>query len=503
MIDSQAENFLAPNDSGMIIFRLQDTMLSQTAADIVTLKNQDFAMQFGVTDYNNAGGFSNGSVVMQKNETEYPFGVLSGQLLDSMILHSSDLRIRVNSNIQHSGQLIITFPELKKNGNAYVRALNITPQGGVFSYDITHRDLQGYTLDLTRANEGVNSLFIQYTLMLTDNGSSFFDPASTMNIQIEMHNNQYAWLLGYVGFFETNIGPSAINLSFLEKVTFGSFYLEAPLIRFIITNSFGLPTKYGFEYANVFNRRLDKVDPITGVPYYDINPAALPIPTFSYPTQVTPITDTISLFGQASNFSQLIYDLPSSIDYSIKVNLNPPTANPGRNFMTKDSKIDVVTVFDLPLWGYTPRIAFADTINFNIGQDSAMFDYIKKIQITLDIANGFPHDIRLQGIITNEYGAPLDSLFSTLDEQFIIESGTLVNGRINQQTGKTRKVTILEYSKEKFDKWKNAKYIIIAAQYNTTLPQQGSPQESVIYFRDYGIDVKINARAEIEVDEHL
>ena len=66
------------------------------------------------------------------------------------------------------------------------------------------------------------------------------------------------------------------------------------------------------------------------------------------------------------------------------------------------------------------------------------------------------------------------------------------------------KTDISKLTKEKFNKWKDAKYLIIRVQYNTTLPSSDTqPQESVLYYRHYGVDVKITTKAEIEIDEHL
>jgi len=500
--DSITNDYLLPNDSNLVIIRLQDTMISQTAEGLITLQNQTFPMQFNKADYDSAGGFAPNTVVMTKDEIEFPFGVVLGQLLDSMAFHSTKLRIRVNSNMPNKGHLIMTFPELKKDGNSYVRMVNIEPQGNSFSYEHTYTDLGGYVLDLTKANAGVNSLFINYTLALRDGGSQPFNPEHEINIQIDFIDNEYSWLFGYVGFFESEIGPSKIDLGFTNEITFGSFYIEAPLIRFIVTNSFGIPIKYGFDYVNVYNKRFDRTDPLTGnLPFFDITPGFLVQPTNSYPNTIVNTIDTIEVSGGQTNLPQLLYDLPSRVDYAVKIHLNPTESGTQRNFMSKDSKITVISQLDLPIWGRTPRICFVDTVDFDTGSDTTIFDYFKKIQVTLDITNGFPHDIRLQGILTDENYAHKDSIFGTPEDQVIIESGVVVNGMV---TNKTKKTTIIEVDKDKFNKWKGAKYVIIRALYNTTLPSSSTqPQESVLYYRHYGVDVKITAKAEVEFEEHL
>ena len=502
MLDSTASDIISADEQNAVVFRFQDTMLSSTAADIFTLHNQDFNMNIDVSDYDAAGGFAGNTVVIQKNDTQYPFGVATSQLLDSILFYSSDLRIKVNSNIEHGGQLIITFPEIKKNGVKYTKAIPIEPQSGSFTYNVLHNDILGHSLDLTNANDP-NSLFIQYTLILNDNGSGTFNASQSMDIDIEMYNNTYDWLHGYVGEFENILGPSAINLDFLSSVASGSFYLENPKIDFIVINSFGMPAQYGFDYAIVHNERLNRDDNLVGVPYFLTNPQFLPIPPNTYPAAISTTSDTVSLFGDGSNVSTLLYDLPSYIEYAVKIKLNPDVTNTEPNYMTKDSRIDVISVLDIPFRGYTSGIGFTDTIAFDFAQDSSIFDIVENVKLKLEIGNGFPHDIRIQGVITDMYGTPLDSLFLTLDEQFIIESGKIVNGRINQETGKTYKTTVVEYNKERFDKWSTATHIIIFAQYNTTLPAQGAAQESVIYYMDYGVDVNISGELVIEIDDHL
>lgn len=502
-------NYLLPNDSNLVILRLQDTMLSQTAQGLITLSNQSFLMQFNKADYDSAGGFNiQGIVTMTKEETEFPFVVdtLLGQLLDSMAFHSTKLRVRVNSNMPNKGQLILTFPHLKikKDGseNTYSRMVYIKPQGNSFSYDYTYTDLEGYVLDLTQAYAGVNSLFIDYTLKLDDGNIHPFNPEHKIDIQLDFEDNEYSWLFGYVGFFESGLGPSMIDLGLTEMITMGTFYVEDPVIRFIVSNSFGIPIKYGFDYVSVYNKRLGGTEPLTGnVPFFDLNPGFLVQPTNSYPYTIEQSIDTLQISGSETNLPQLLYDLPSSIDFAVKINLNPPESGTQRNFMSKDSKISVISQLDVPFWGHTEKICFSDTLNFNIGSDSSMFDYFKKVQLTLDVDNGFPHDIRLQGILIDEDFNHKDSIFGTPKEQIIIESGVVTNGKV---TSKTKKITVLEFTKEKFNKWKDAKYLIIRVQYNTTLPSSDTqPQESVLYYRHYGVDVKITTKAEIEIDEHL
>ena len=156
---------------------------------------------------------------------------------------------------------------------------------------------------------------------------------------------------------------------------------------------------------------------------------------------------------------------------------------------------------DVPFWGRTPNICFVDTVDFDTGSDTTIFNYFKKIQVTLDITNGFPHDIRLQGILTDVNYTYKDSIFGTPEEQVIIESGIVMNGVV---TGKTKKTTVIEVTKDRFDKWKGSKYMILRAFYNTTLPSSNTqPQESVLYYRHYGVDVKVTAKAEVEIEEHL
>ncbi|MDD4746899.1 MAG: hypothetical protein PHW19_06435 [Salinivirgaceae bacterium] len=501
MLDSSTNDLIIADEQNAVVFRLQDTMLSNTAADIFTLHNQDFYMNIGSSDYDAAGGFVGNTVVIQKNDTQYPFGVFTGQLLDSILFFNSDLRIKINSNIEHGGQLIITFPEVKKNGVKYTKAISIEPQDGTFTYNVLFNDIKGHSLDLTNANDP-NSLFIQYTLLLNDNGSGTFDASQSMNIDIEMYNNKYDWLHGYVGQFENMLGPSAINLDFLSAVSSGTFHLDDPKIDFIVINSFGLPAQYGFDYAIVHNERLNRDDNLDGVPYFLTNPQYLPIPPNTYPSTISSVSDTVSLFGEESNVSTLLFNLPSYIEYAVKIKLNPDVTNTEPNYMTKDSRIDVISVLDIPFRGRASGIAFTDTLAFDFTQDSSIFDIVENVKLKLEIGNGFPHDIRIQGVITDMYGTPLDSLFLTLDQQFIIESGKIVNGRIDQENGKTFKTTVVEYNKDRFDKWNTATHIIIFAHYNTTLPAQGD-QESVIYYMDYGVDVRISGEIVIEIDQHL
>lgn len=502
MTDSITNNNLVQNDSNLVILRFQDTMISKTSQEIITLQNQAFVMQFNKTDFDAVGGFSNGSSVMTKHETEYPFGVMATQLLDSIILDNSNLRIRVHSNTPFRGQLTITFPDLSKNGISYVRTINLQPQSGTFVYDNVFQDLKGYKLDLTKASQGVNSLFINYTLLLYDDNTHSFDENNRIEIQVDFEENRYEWLFGYAGVFESEIGPSDVSLAFFNKAYSGGLYIERPQVRFKITNSFGFPTLCGFDYAHVYNKRLNKTDSIIGIPYYSTNPILLPLPPLSYPSPIEEITEVIEVVGEVSNLSQLIYELPQSLEYKVKINLNPPTITNTYNYISKASKTVVVSQVDLPFWGRTTHLGFIDTTKFD-GSELQSVKYINKAKLRLDIANGFPHDIRVQCVMIDKNNQPIDSLFTTDEEQIVVKSGIVEDGRVNQKTGRTKHSKIIEVNKAKVEKIKNADKVAFIITYNTTLPSGGQPQQSVLFFRDYGVDIAINLEAELEIDEHL
>ncbi len=498
MLDSSMSQYLAPTDT--IILRFQDTLLSRNAEDIISLDDKTYTMSFDNNDFSNPKQATKNTLVFEKTEAAFPFDNINAYIIDGIDMQTTNLQIKVNSNITYSGTLTITFEQMTKNDAVIVETVPFT--GSPINSSNTST-LSDYYMDYTEGGFPT-AVFIRYRLELTSGSDITLGATDRVDIEIGFSENKYGLLKGYIGQFGFEMPASNINLGFLSSVINGNLHVELPRIGFRVTNSFGLPASFGFSYLQAINTRLGRTDSVTGVNYFNSNPILLQVPPVDDYPNIVPTVTNITLFnGSESNFADLIDSMPNSLEYATQFLINPNSSTDIVNYIAFNSRIDVFTTFDFPLWLRSSGIVFVDTTNFDIGQDSSMFEYVKKLELTLDIANGFPHEIRLQGILTDQYGAPLDSLFSSIDEQYIIESGNVVNGRINQATGKTRKVTTIDYSKEKFDKWKFAKFIIIQAQYNTTLPQQGMPQESVIYYRDYGVDVKINAKAEIEVDEHL
>jgi len=493
----------------MIVY--SDTAYTAVAEEVVNFPDQTYDTLFNKQDFDLAGGFSDGSVTMVKNEVDFLFSTFGSQILDSIFIKSALMNINITSTFNYEGSVTLTFPELRKNGVSYRKIININDNSGSFSFNNTYDELDGYTLDFTNASS-INTFFITYQLQLIENtGNGIVENDDICNIVVDFTEIEYDYVWGYVGQQTINIPEREVNLDFFSAFENGEFELRDPRIKVKVNNSFGVEVGVFMETIQLRVGDDNLWVDVTGtdVPSSD-NPWIIPYPVDNYPN--TPLfADTIvKITGLASNLGNLVSRLPDRIKYGEKVILNPAADPTMYNFMDDYSRVEAILDFEIPLWGRTAGITYTDTLDMDLGNVAEEKHRIDYFDLKLKIGNGLPHNLGMKAYLMDSLYNIVDSLPNgndgvTLDgnQWWIVESGILGSDSvINQQTGKTISEHVIRFEGEGVDVVDDVKYMMINAKYITTDGNSATPP-FVKYFDFYEMDLDVAVVVKFNISENL
>jgi hypothetical protein len=500
--------FVATDEDGLIMLVYSDTGYSATAAEEVVFPDQNYDTLFNEQDYQNAGGFQNGLVTMTKANINYLFlAAAANQLLDSILIESSLLDINIRSTFKYNGYVTITIPELKKNGVSYSQGFHIDDNTGNYSSSNTFDDLDGYVLNFENFLDP-NNFFITYELDLyQQNGSGAVSPNAICDIDVGFRDIKYEYIWGYLGTQTINIPEEVLNLDFFSAFDYGEFELFDPRIIINIKNSFGLSIGLSFPTLEMKISDDSWVN-VTGdsVPTED-NPWIFYPPSPNYPGPLTPSSKTVKLSGVGTNLNYLVSKLPKKLKFSEAVQLNPEETGVRNNFMSKDSRIDAIVDFEIPLWGRTRGIVYQDTMDMDVGDITEDIDMIDYFDLTLEIGNGLPHSLGVIAYLTDSLYNIIDTIpnhndLPAQDTLWVVESGILgPDSVINQETEKTVSTSTIRYQHD-VDKLDGVKYILLNVRFLTTEGNSPNPPY-VKYFDFYEMDFNVRADWKMDYSDDL
>ena len=183
-----------------------------------------------------------------------------------------------------------------------------------------------------------------------------------------------------------------------------------------------------------------------------------------------------------SNIGTLFNEKTSLITYDIDAFVNPDRDTSLRGFIDFDAFFKVFVAAEVPLFGYVQDLVLSDTLDFDIKN----MDDIQSGQLKIITANDFPAEILLQASFLKEESGQVDVLFDN--------GGLLLPAATLRSDGRTDKgkenIRTLNLPKEKLDKIKGSKKILITGKLNSVNSQNG---QSLWLYDDYNITLKVGA----------
>ncbi|MFH2142027.1 MAG: hypothetical protein ABIJ97_06380 [Bacteroidota bacterium] len=472
------------DETGFLFLMYHKHIFSAKAKEMIIIPYQNFANElFLGPEFISLGFNQTQTTTMVQHNISPVFAFNSTMDIDSIIIKSADLRIAVTSEYLHTGQLVVTFPTIKKNGTPYSKTIDINTSTGNFSHSEFYSDIAGYTMDLSTA--GTNELPIEQTLTLYDSGDTIL-PSNQAVVSIAFSNIYFQRMFGYIGQ-ETLSYLDTIHLEVFNNVFDGTAYFEDPHFNVFINNSFGVPISMDFTDLTSFSTSTNSTQTFafSTNPLYD--PLQVNSPTLSQIGQ-TIATDFV-LDKTNSQVAAIIDQTPKYLYFGFDAITNPLGYTGSQNFITEDSQIDMDLEIELPMWGNASFFALQDTTELDMEAIYGDLDIIEYLKLRINVDNGMPGEVEFQVYFTDSNYVVQDSTFTPLTKQ-VVPSGVLDgNGKVVQSTYKR---TELLFDRSKIDKLKNVKYVLFRAYVYTT----NHATELVKFYSDYNIDIRVSMQAQ-------
>lgn len=281
-------------------------------------------------------------------------------------------------------------------------------------------------LDLYRV-QGVDTIYnnVSYTVNLGET-TGF----GTLEVRIGFTSMEYTKIVGDIEYME-DFGTEEIEVDFFSAITSGEIHLTDPRFRFIVNTSLGAPLSLLFNEI-----RFEKEDL---APFYlqntstEGNPLMIDQPNYTaFATTNDPyVTTFYKLDRNNSNIDEIIPYSPNKIFFTGGYELGQIDPDLQfdytHNFFIYDtSAVNIDLDMEIPLTG---RIT---DLKFNQDIEEVAFPKVEEIEnFTIEnynvamffkTVNAIPLSFAMQVVFKNDLGEPLDTLFSNVDAEDIIQS---------------------------------------------------------------------------------
>ncbi len=362
-------------------------------------------------------------------------------LIDSIFLKGGSFITSINTNINHSAQVIVTVPELKNsNGTPLSFTLSMIYTGGIeMASGSNTTNISGYKLALQSGNR----ITVNYTVRVLGDSYPFVNPNYNIQINTQLNDLKYKHMIGYFGQLTQNLSDTSSIRLFSQHYE-NSMFLKEFRAHLFMKNSFGIPLRFTVNNYTIYTGGAVR-DVIT--PGYSVDG---PYPTMSQFGQIISKHDTAFLNPNMLEIS------PKYQAFNATGTLNPDNNPLIKNFVTDESKFSVDARLELPMEGKISYFKYRDTLEFH-------FENIDAIDVTnfrLYVENAFPIDGWMQVYFADTAYNVVDSLI--LNPQDRLFSAATVGPPPNYYTisnGVTSRNFIVSH--EKIEKISNTKWIIV------------------------------------------
>lgn len=466
-----------PN-TGAIALVYSGEIFSFEAQDIVDIP--DFSEQFTFASPDLGVlpevGFS-GTLNASNNET-FTLNTSTGVELHTVRFNSGNISLDVSTSLRHNVTINLTFPDLISNGAPVVRTLNLNYSGTVPQTATASIDLTDVNADLTLNGTTVNSLRVICNTTIQGTGQNL-SGTENISLNVGMTNLNFKNITGYFGQQSVAVDGDTILMKLFQSAVDGHFELTNPSVTFTIENSFGFPARINLNNLKTINVNTGQEYPLTGYPTV-INIAS---PANMGETATTTLELNTSNTG---NLNTIISPVPKYFYFEAAALSNPAGQTANLNFAEDVSALRIKADLELPMEGFAYGFSIKDTVDFNLGTDIDMIEYV---MFRLIVDNGFPVQLGTQLKFMDEN---YNVLFSTFNGTEYVVQPALVdsNGKVYKNTKKISDITLTETQIPLLDQ---VKYLEIEGVAETL---NGTSGQIVKLFDTYKIGVKLSVQVE-------
>lgn len=451
--------FTVDSDGGLRIIFDDDSLFSQTTADLAKVPDQD-PQSFSLN--------SDSHPLIISTE----LGVLAGAKLKNVTVLEGGIDWKfVNSdNYPATVELKITNATLNGDTARFVLQSNgIGENTGTF-------DIATLDFDFTQGSSGYN--FLEYKMQILNNGGA---PNGTKyDLEVQIKDVVVEDAIGYFGNRTINIPSGSINLPITGFENFlNGLYLEDPTINIIAMGNVGLPLE--------LRPKLDGSNTINNIVSLGLTPQNY----FGPSSPGDWDTSTIIINKTTSNIIDFIANVPKNIIYSGELELNPTGETGIDNFVTHDGVIKVGMHMDLPLELKAKDMILEQWIyDFDLGVEEDEVNLIEKLDLYFKVENGFPFDSDLELLFVDSLAnISLDSVSVDLFNSAVVDA----QGKVVESTVSRPSLKLTDANIENLIKANKLRIRVRLNSYNN-----GS--QVVKLYNDYAINIKLGIGVKLKVD---
>lgn len=471
-----------PDNMLYLAYRTQ--LLSKVAEQIILIPNQSIQETIQASDAGFPVFGASNSISYTRNSS-YSFAFVNSEEIDSMYIKSGTLLINLSSTFNNTGTVRITLQSLKRNGIPLQIDINIGTTSS--TYDV-QTDLTGYKLYFPKTTADPNAIPLKYEVTLNKSGTSV---ATTDRITINTQIQQFKFkrIFGYMSTYNFINFSDKMEMDIFNVDKMAIIDFNDPRVNIFIKNSCGVPFQFSITNTRTYNEPSNSYFPVNLTP----NTKMVRFPTYNEIGQ--PKYDTLSYNNTTSNFKAALQTSPKYLYYTVGALSNPPALGKPKNFLEDTSKIGVDIEIELPLNLRSKRLAFVDTMDFDLSDIVDDYSILKKLILHNKFENGLPFDLSYQLFLTDENFVVVDSVFKA-DQQPLLPSGIV--GSEGKVTTLSNKDLQIEFTGNRILNFKRVKKAI----YKLTLNTYNNNGQTYPYVKFYSTDrlkVWFGVQADLEV----
>ena len=477
IIDRIGENDYIFIDEDSLITAVIDTTVSVSYDDVIEIK--DFSCQKNYDINPN----------LKSAEFEFHFSdtirseIEAGRRIDSLIVSTGFLELRVQTPDNFTGTWMISFPDIiNSDGNLLVF------RGSFDGISESVIELDDTKFTFFQDKDSVSAV-----RMITDiDAEADGIPANTeFSVSIEVRDVVPYSVFGYFGNDTIKVTQDELTFDFFNDGNFSDMLTFKDIRLSLITgNSFGIPVAISLDTA-IFSKESTGEELLLQIP----NDNRILLSSARYDAvndTVYPVSDSLCLDKDNSNIVDAVNMGPDKMYYYVSGIINPDGNTGMQNFIINAGNNDFTAQAKLliPFWFKTERYERSDTIDFNfrdIVDDSTTIDYLDEMNLYFDFENGFPITIFSQAYVVDDNFNVIDSLFDS--EQQIWNSPQIDENDRAVGTELTEVNIKLDHDKVRKFYDENATKIILASRLNTG---DAEAPEFVKLYSGYVIDIHMS-----------
>lgn len=395
---------------------------------------------------------------------------------DSIRYMSGSLDFLLTNQYQHTANVKVKFPDLRKNGQSPFQEFTIGPN----SSESRSIDISGSILDLTKGGPGYNHFRCEIEMQYTNSGNGFTGSESiTLNVGLTNQRFDRIW-----GYFDVGTMLQAEDSVSMEIFGSGSsvnatdLYFANPNITVFLSNETGIPAN--IHTSDVFGSTSGKApEAITGFPVTRITGGG--------------IRDSVKFDQNNSNIKTVINNRPRYITFKTTAEANPG-GKTQRNYLDHNARLAVKVWVELPFDGWAGRIEATDSTPMNMNLEGNE-KYLDWITFRFEYTNGLPLEAAFQGYFADSSGKILDSIFSPA-RNFADAAEVDANGNVIKSVHDVYYVT---YDRERIAGILSTKQFILKATLKSSRFNSGLV--AVRLTQEQRFNVKLGVHTKLSADE--